>query len=360
MDGLDVVRPVGDPLLAEYRPGLGSGRADKSIDLNGFYAMHPELEPLHGLWRKGQLGFAQAVSTPYRDKRSHFDGQDMLEAGTGADIPPSAVRDGWLNRMLQILPNATSQTAFAVGREGMKIVSGDAPVSSWSPDARLDMSPQARLLLDQVYHADPLFRDASFEAISIAESLGVAGDDSFGLSKTEMRAATKKGATAGQAQVVAEFAARRLVEEARIATFSISGWDTHKAQGGSIKRALRELSTAILTLQSQLGPIWEQTAVVAMTEFGRTVRENGTRGTDHGTAGALLMAGGAIRGGTVLGNWPGLEEAQLYKRRDLMPMEDVRSYPAWLMAGLFGIESNHLQNTIFPGLSLGRDPGLLA
>lgn len=358
MDGLDVVRPLGDPMLAQHRPQLAGRALNDSFELDWFYGMHPALKPLQGLWRDGDLSFAHAVSTPYRDKRSHFDGQDLLEAGTGMDA--ATIRDGWLNRLLQDMPGVGSQTAFAVGREEMKIVSGAAPVSSWSPDGRLDLSPQARLLLDQIYHEDPLFRDASFEAIEIAETLGVAGDDSFGLSKSEMREMIKAQQQAGQAAILADFAGRRLAEDARIATFSISGWDTHRGQEGGIRRALGGLSEAILTLKRHLGPHWDRTAIVALTEFGRTVRENGTRGTDHGTAGAMVMAGGAIRGGQVFGQWPGLEEAALYGRRDLMPTGDVRAYPAWLMAGLFGRDAAGLQSKVFPGLDLGRDPGLLA
>ena len=355
MDGLDLLRPVADPLLTKYRPRI-LGR-DTGNDLDGFYALHPALSGLMPLWRDGDLGFAQAVSTPYRDKRSHFDGQDLLEAGTGTDV--AAVRDGWLNRLLQVMPGARSETAFAVGREEMRLLAGPAPVSSWSPDGRLDMSPQARLLLQEIYHDDPLFQDASLEAVEIAENLGLASDDSFALSRRDMRAQTKMAATAGDADVLARFAARRLTEQARIAAFSLSGWDTHRGQPGGFARALGKLQGAILTLKSELGAHWDHTAVVAVTEFGRTVRENGTQGTDHGTGGALMMAGGAINGGRVFGDWPGLDEAQLYARRDLMPTGDVRAYPAWMMQGLFGIEKAALEAAVFPGLQLGRDPGVL-
>lgn len=354
MDGLDLLRPVGDPHLARYRPRLLDKRG---LDLDGFHALHPALAELMPLWRARELGFAQAVSTPYRDKRSHFDGQDLLEAGTGMDV--EVARDGWLNRLLQVMPGAGSETAFAVGREEMRLLAGAAPVSSWSPDGRLDMSPQARLLLQEVYHDDPLFMDASLEAVEIAESLGLASKDSFALSKSNMRAQIKQTAKAGNADVLAQFAASRLNEQARIAAFSLSGWDTHRGQVGGISRALGKLQGAILTLKTELGANWARTAVVAVTEFGRTVRENGTQGTDHGTGGALVMAGGAINGGRVFGEWPGLEEAQLYARRDLLPTGDVRAYPAWMMQGLFGIEKAALEAAVFPGLQLGRDPGVL-
>ncbi|MEM7473018.1 MAG: DUF1501 domain-containing protein [Pseudomonadota bacterium] len=354
MDGMDVLRPTGDPLLTRYRPRLA---AERGLELDGFYTLHPALSGLLPLWRAGDLAFAPAVSTPYRDKRSHFDGQDLLEAGTGMDV--SLPRDGWLNRLLQVMPDAQSETAFAVGREEMRLLAGPAPTSSWSPDGRLDMSPQARLLLQEVYHDDPLFQEAGAEAVVIADSLGLSSDDSFALSKSEMRDAIKRNAQAGDADVLARFAAARLKESARIAAFSLAGWDTHRGQRAGLGRALEKLQGAILTLKSELGPHWAQTAVVAMTEFGRTARENGSQGTDHGTGGALLLAGGAVRGGRVFGDWPGLEEAALYARRDLMPVADVRSYPAWLMRGLFSIEQTALELSVFPGLRLSRDPGVL-
>lgn len=354
MDGLDVVRPYGDPLLAKYRPTL----AGQGIELDGFYGLNPALSDLMPLWKAGELGFAQAVSTPYRDARSHFDGQDLLEAGTGTDV--DAARDGWLNRLLQVMPGATSETAFAVGHAQMKLMSGQAEVSSWAPDGRLDMSPQAQLLLQEVYHYDPLFREAGEEAMEIAQSLGLSSGDSFGVSKRVMQEQAKKGSNAGNADVVASFAAKRLNASARIAAFSLSGWDTHRGQKNGLARALGNLQSAILTLKSELGPNWDSTAVVAITEFGRTARENGTRGTDHGTGGAMVMAGGAINGGKVFGDWPGLDEAQLYARRDLMPTADVRSYPAWIMQGLFGLDAATLQTSVFPGLQLGRDPGVLS
>ena len=359
MDGLDAVRPIGDPLLRQYRPGLGMARDMGELQLDGMFAVHPGLGDLMPLWRAGELAFAHAVSTPYRDKRSHFDGQDLLEAGTGMDLG-AATKDGWLNRLLQVMPGAHSQTAFAIGRSDMKLVAGAAPVSSWSPDSRIDMSPQARLLLEEVYHDDALFRDTSLEAIAIAESLGLSSEDSFGMSSKDLRANLKQVGQAGDAAVLADFAARRLREDARIAAFSLGGWDTHRAQTRGIGRALGNLQAAILQLKLGLGAEWQRTAVVAVTEFGRTARENGTRGTDQGTGGAMVLAGGAIKGGRMYGDWPGLDEAALYGRRDLMPTSDVRGYIAWLMRGMYGLEAGMLERTVFPGLHMGSDPGLLA
>jgi len=342
MDGLDAVQPLADPLFAQHRPVLGLGAG--AVDLDGYFALHPALADLMPLWHKGELGFAHAVSTPYRDKRSHFDGQDMLEAGTGLDVPQAAVRDGWLNRMLQAVPGVQAETAYAVGRDALPLLNGAAPARSWSPDLRLEVSAQNRLLLDLIYHDDPLFRDAGSEAIELA-SLGV----------------TPKGSEKVFADVdrLVDFTAGRMREATRIAAFSLSGWDTHRAQGNAIARPLGQLGRMILRLRDQLGPLWAGTTVMAMTEFGRTMRENGSGGTDHGTGGVMLMAGGALRGGRVMGRWPGLAEADLYDRRDLMPTSDVRAWAAWAMRGLYGFDRGLLERTVFPGLDMGDDPKLI-
>lgn len=360
MDGLDVVRPVGDPAFAGYRSTTLAG--DPSIPLTGIYALHPDLADLMPLWQAGELGFAHAVSTPYRDKRSHFDGQDILEAGTGLDVPEPSVRDGWLNRMLQGVPGMTSETAFAVGRDEMKVLMGPAPHAAWAPDAKLVLSTQSRRLLGRIYEADPLFHAASIEAMDLSDQLtpdapAMGGGMAGGMAGM----AAPADAAAGKAQPdkIAQFAADQLKQATRIAAFSINGWDTHNGQRAALRRALATLSNTILTLKSDLGPVWKKTTVLAMTEFGRTARENGTGGTDHGTGGVMLMAGGAVRGGRVYGRWPGLDDASLFEQRDLMPTADVRSYAAWAMRGLYGLDTGVLERTVFPGLDMGSDPGLL-
>lgn len=350
MDGLDVVRPVGDPLLAPYRPTLSQA---ESLDLDGYFGLNPALAGLHPLWQAGELAFVHATSTPYRNKRSHFDGQDLLEAGTGPDLPIDQVRDGWLNRILQAVPGLRAETAFAVGRQDMRILRGPAPVMEWAPDTSVSLSPQAQLLLEQVYHDDPLFLAAAAEAMALSEVEEM--DDA-------MMAPAKagKGRKADGAERVADYAAERLRGDTRIAAFSLTGWDTHKGQGKNLGRALGRLERTILRLRHKLGAeVWGKTTVLAMTEFGRTVAENGTGGTDHGTAGAMVVAGGAIRGGKVYGQWPGLAEADLFERRDLMPTSDVRAWAAHAMRGLYGFDRTLLQDKVFPGLQMGDDPGLI-
>jgi uncharacterized protein (DUF1501 family) len=335
MDGLDVVQPRGDSGLAAARPGVLA----KGADLDGFYALHEGLSGLMPLWQAGELAFVHATSTPYRDKRSHFDGQDLLEAGTGTDLVPAAQRDGWLNRLLTVLPGAQSETAWAVGREAMPILAGAAPAQNWAPDQDMALSPPARALLQHVYEADPLFHEASATAFDLAGMEEGEGKD---------------------AELLAGFVAERLRAEARIAAFSLTGWDTHKAQERAIRKPLDQLQRAVLRLKDGVGPdVWGKTVVLAMTEFGRTVRQNGSGGTDHGTGGAMLVAGGAVRGGQVLGQWPGLDEAALYDRRDLMPTSDVRDWAAQVIGGLYGIDRSVLESTVFPSLRMEAPPGLI-
>lgn len=347
MDGLDVVQPYGDAALASHRKTLISGEASGASDLDGFFALHKGLAGLMPLWSKGELAFAHAVSTPYRDKRSHFDGQDLLEnGGSNADGQMTPKEDGWLNRMLSLVPDATSETAMAIGRANMRLLSGKVTTSAWSPDSGLDLSPQGRDLLRAIYRDDPLFANAAEIAFSLSDETDI-----------------EKGMNArkaGGAAALASLAADRLNDDARIAAFSINGWDSHNNQQRVMGWALKELQTAILTLRDGLGENWGNTAVLCLTEFGRTVRENGNKGTDHGTGGAAIFAGGALAKAKVHGDWPGLSSRDLYKDRDLMPTADLRLYPAWAMRALFGLSIADLERVVFPGLEMGRNPGLIA
>lgn len=369
MDGVDVIQPYGDPNYAGLRTSLTGGPAAGSVDLDGFYALHPKLKPLMPLWKSGDLGFVHAVSTPYRHKRSHFDGQDLLEAGTAS---LGEQRDGWLNRMLQSLPGVEQQTAFALGAGDMKVLQGPAMVADWSPDADLVMSPQAVRLTGLLMQSDPLFSNALDEALLLSgedpdlvmalADQGIDGDMDMGgmMGGEDMQMSVPRGSGNKTYLKTAEFAAEQLRGESRVVSFSLTGWDSHNRQSKTLGDALGRLSDTILTLKSGVGPdVWGKTAIVAMTEFGRTVRENGTKGTDHGTGGAMLLAGGAVRGGKVYGTWPGLAEADLFERRDLMPTGDVRAAAGWMMHGLTGLDQSVITRSVFPGVDMGQNPGLL-
>jgi uncharacterized protein (DUF1501 family) len=333
MDGIAAFPPLGDPALAAMRPKLGAGM----LELDERFGMHPALEPLLPLWRRGQLAVAQAVATPYRGKRSHFDGQDLLESGVS---DAGEVRDGWLNRALTLIPGARAETALSVGRESMLLLRGEAATRAWFPGDRLRLKNDERGLLDRLYAGDPLF----LRAAQAAEELSgfAAGPREDGVDP------------------LARFAGERLAADVRIAAFSIGGWDTHVAQANAIAGPLKRLARAITTLEASLGPAWDRTLVIAMTEFGRTARENGSGGTDHGTGGAAVLAGGALAGGRVYGDWPGLREDALYEGRDLMPTTDVRHFPALALRGLFGLDPRQIGGTVFPGLDMAAGPSFLA
>ena len=343
MDGLDMVRPRGDAAFAALRPGLAADLA-ASADLDGFFALHPAAAPLLPLWQAGEMAFVQAVATPYRRGRSHFVAQDALENGTGGDDGQmTASRDGWLNRALSLIAGARPELAVSVGQERLLILDGAQDTSHWFPVDQSPLSAQGQSLLAALHHADPLFAEPFDEAVALA--LATSG-------------AKLPGADLAH-QALGTHVAERLTAEARIASFSIGGWDMHQNQAKVMDDRLTALSETLLALKAGLGSAWATTLVLAMTEFGRTARENGSGGTDHGTGGLLIALGGVVRGGRVLGQWPGLGAGDLLGERDLMPTGDLRRYPAWALRSLFGVQASGLEVTVFPGLDLQGDPGLI-
>lgn len=338
MDGLTAVAPYGDPDFAALARAGRPGH-DGYTDLDGYFALHPGLAPLLPLWQAGDLAVVHAVATPYRDQRSHFDGQDILEFGqTG--LPSGTARSGWLNRVLEHIPGAHPGLACAVGTDRLPILSGGAEVHRWSPDIRLSAGDRLQSLCLQATAPDARMTAALRSAFAT------------------QAADTDPDRTAEDR--VAAYVAARLNEDARIAAFAIDGWDTHSFQDRNFTRAMDRLTASIATLSTTLtAQSWARTTIVAMTEFGRTVRLNGTGGTDHGTAGAMLIAGGAIAGGRVFANWPGLSESDLYDRRDLFPTRDLRAYLGWILRNQFGLPASTVDTAIFPGLELGSDPGLI-
>lgn len=335
LDSLYLLQPYTDPLLKTYRPDLALDPASGLIDLDGQFGLHGAAAELMPLWKSGELAFVNAVSTPYRDQRSHFDGQDILETG-GAEA--SDENTGWLNRALASIPRSESRKAIDISTSAELILSGPNPVDTWSAQSDLAIEPDELAFFQRLYGNDPDFSRVFGEAMATdADSDGV-----FGASERSADAAGVARLTAGM-----------LKADYRLASFSIGGWDTHVGQTNIFKRPLKALVGALTTLKAELGPeIWSKTAVLAMTEFGRTVRQNGSRGTDHGTGGLAIVAGGAIRGGAVHGRWPGLAESQLFEDRDLMPTADVREIAASLLHAQFDVSQGDLTSKIFPGLSL--------
>ena len=343
MDGLDVVRPFGDRAYAGLRPTL-AGDAAASLDLDGFFALHPAAAPMMPLWSAGEMAFAHAVATPYRQGRSHFIGQDALENGTGDDDGQlTSAGDGWLNRALSVIPGAGDRTAVSVGQQRLLILEGDNETHHFFPVTESSLSLQGKTLLAAVNAADPLFAEPFAEAQQLAQdTMGMA------LPKGQQNHSQLGG-----------YVAEQLNGASRIASLSLGGWDTHNSQTKTMSDQLAALSELVLAVKAGLGPNWGTTLVLALTEFGRTARENGSGGTDHGTGGLMIAAGGALKGGRVLANWPGLAQGDLLNDRDLMPTRDVRAFAGWALRGLYGVEAATISQVVFPGLDLGTDPGLL-
>lgn len=336
MDGLDLVQPYADPAFASLRPKLGLSAESGLIDLDGFFGLNPAASALMPLWQSRELSFVHAVSTPYRNQRSHFDGQDMLE--TGGD--GKRERSGWLNRALGVIPRSNSRKAIDINSSMELILSGPNDADAWSTQSDFALADDEIAFLERLYAGDEAFARAMAEA----KRTDLAADLIHG--------GSKRGRGIAE---MAELAGGLLRENYRIASFSITGWDTHVNQKAQFGRAAGDLTTAITTLKQSLGAeAWAQTVVLAMTEFGRTARENGTGGTDHGTGGLALLAGGAIPGGRVLGTWPGLADDKLLDGRDLMPTGDIREVAAAMLFRQFGVTPDDITAKVFPGLAFDR------
>ena len=343
MDGLALVQPHGDPALRLLRPKLTLTGDDGLVDLDGFFGLHPAASDLMPLWQAGEVAFVHATSTPYRSGRSHFDGQDMLESGGAAVLEE---RTGWLNRAVAAIPRAADRRAIDVNTTAELILSGPNAVDVWSTRANLVLAEDEQAFFTRLYRDDPVFAVAMRDAVET----DMLSDDIRGDGKER-----NSGVAA-----VARLAAGMLSGEHRIASFSIGGWDTHIAQARVFVRPVRQLCTAIATLKAHLAPpVWRKTAILAITEFGRTARENGSQGTDHGTGGVAILAGGAVAGGRVYGKWPTLADGDLLDGRDLTPTTDLRQLAAAMLRQQFGISTRNIETEIFPGLDFDKTAGYL-
>ncbi|MBB4141910.1 uncharacterized protein (DUF1501 family) [Rhizobium rhizoryzae] len=339
MDGVDLVQPYGDANLGVLRPDLALTPASGLIDLDGFFGLHPAASGLMSLWRAGHLSFAHAIASPYRGRSSHFEAQDVIETGNPIG---SGSRTGWLNRALALIPRTASRAAVDITTSVELIMTGGNKTDVWATQSDFPLAQDEINSLQALFQTDPVFGKA-----------GAGMSDLDPLPPIVNPQARMTGIAD-----LAKLAGSLLAEDYRVASFSLAGWDTHQEQKRSFAEAVRLLTEAILHLQAGMGEAaWQQTAVVAITEFGRTLRLNSMGGTDHGTASAALLAGGAIAGGRVLADWPGLAEGQLFEGRDLAPTRDIRELLAALLFQQFEITAANLNAKVFPGL--GFDPSSL-
>jgi len=335
-DGLDTVIPYADPAYASLRRALAID-ASAATKLDGTFALHPSLVEIAKLYSAKQALFVHAVASPYRD-RSHFDGQNVLESGGSF---PYELKDGWLNRLTGLLPKKTGE-AIAITPTVPLALRGSADVSSYAPSAPKQAGDDLLQRVEQLYA-----HDAQLHAMWSAAM------DARTMAGTPLR---QNPAELGQ--LASRFLAQK--DGPRIAMLETGGWDTHSAQAGRLANQLKALDAMVAALRDGLGDAWSNTTVLVATEFGRTAAANGTGGTDHGTASVAMLLGGAVQGGRVLGDWPGLASSALYQGRDLQPTTNLDSLIASAAAECFAIEPERVARTLFPqGSKLASLPGLL-
>ncbi len=347
VDGLALAAPYADP---DYRNVRGEltlakpGSANGLLDLDGFFGLHPSFDGVHERFVHGEATIVHAVASPYR-ARSHFDGQDMLENG-GDTV--GGLRDGWLNRALAPVAG-DHEIAIALAQNTPLVLRGDNSVTSWAPSKLPDADADTIARLQRLYAGDAFFATRLEQALNSREiAQGMSGSS------------RGRGNDARQFEEMMASAARFLVapDGPRIAVVELGGWDTHANQGsasGALANRFAALDTGLANLRTGLGVAWKNTAVAVVTEFGRTVHVNGTRGTDHGTATAALLVGGAVAGGKVIADWPGLGRNDLYAGRDLQPTTDLRSLFKGVLEQHLAIDAGFVERTVFPG-SRGARP----
>jgi uncharacterized protein (DUF1501 family) len=367
LDGLSAVPPVGDPHYANLRGQIALAKSGEgaALPLDGTFGLHPSLRFLHSCYAAKELMVLHAVASPYRE-RSHFDGQDVLEGG---GVRPHETQSGWINRALAALPAGPARSGVALGANVPLAMRGSVEVASWSPTkiATLDYETLARIT--DLYARDPLLSRRLAEAL---ESDAIASE-----ARDAANAEDDGGATmAAKDNVVARDAKERRNNNARyteaaraaanflkrddgprVAMFDTTGWDTHANEGGAqgqLALRLRGLDAALEVFRESLGPTWRKTVILVATEFGRTAAINGTRGTDHGTGAAAFLLGGAVTGGRVLADWPGLSRGNLHEARDLRATRDLRAIMKGVLHDHLGVASAALDSQVFPGSSAAR------
>jgi uncharacterized protein (DUF1501 family) len=337
MDGINVVIPNGDPAYPSMRGAIAIP-PERTLPLDSFFGLHPAMPNFSAMFQASEAAVVHATCIPLHN-RSHFDGQDNLEAGLPGLIAPDST--GWLNRLLSALPPGApivSHGAIQIA-DAPLILRGPAPVLGWSPTWFEPVRDPTLADIRSLYQAqDPAMHDMlerGLAANDLANSVGGDDGDISGLRKAFRGAARLFAAADGP----------------RIAVLSVGGWDTHSdegAQNGQLANVLADLDLAIDDFRVVLGPVWADTVMVAATEFGRTVHVNGDRGTDHGVGTVALLAGGSVNGGQVFGDWPGIGPSQLFEDSDLTPTTDLRSVFKGILGDHIGVAGSLLDTSIFP------------
>jgi uncharacterized protein (DUF1501 family) len=360
-DGLNIVVPHGEAAYYAMRPSIHIPQ-NAVVDLDGFFGLHPALSPLYPMWKNKHLAVVHAAGSP-DPTRSHFDAQDFMESGTPG---VKATEDGWLNRTILSLPGSSSPfRAVAMGPALPRILSGTEPavaISNLNDFAVGGRNPQASPLensFEAMYagSVDAVLHGSARETFDAVKMLKAANPEQYAPAPG---ANYPRGRFGDSLKQLAQLIKANVGVE--VAFADIGGWDHHVNEGsteGQIANVLREFSQSLAALWIDLGDLAGDTVIITMSEFGRTARENGNRGTDHGHANAMFVLGGPVRGGRVYGRWPGLDPSQLYEGRDLALTTDFRTV---LGEAVYRQLGNKDLRRVFPGFDSGSEKflGLIA
>ncbi|MHB8311436.1 DUF1501 domain-containing protein [Metallibacterium sp.] len=358
LDGLHALPPYGDPGYAQLRgplalsPSGPTAETAAALRLDGTFALHPALGFAWQLYQRGQLLPIAAAAPPYWG-RSHFEAQDCVENGTAT---PDGAQTGWLNRAVAALPGVDG---LAVSTVMPLMMRGGGRISTWSPPLPMRVNPILLQRLEPLYAEDPHLAAAFADALAnngATSGAAMGADGAMGAGKA--KAMGSGGRLPQLMQAAGTFMAR--ADGPRIGFVEDYGWDTHANQAAILARKLKELDDACASFAQAAQPVWSRTVMVMVTEFGRTARINGTNGTDHGTGGVMFVAGGAVAGGRVGGQWPGMQPRHLYQDRDIHATTDFRAVFKGLLAQHLGLGEGALATRVFPGsAALAPQAGLL-
>ena len=323
-DGLHIVAPYAEPEYANLRGPIAS-EIDNATKLDASFALHPALVETAKMYKAGEALFVHAVATAYRD-RSHFDGQNVLETGGRA---PYELKDGWMNRLTALLPKRKA-APIALAPTVPMALRGPAETTSYAPSALPEPNDDLLARVGLLYQRDPLLHPLWSAAI---ETRNMATKDERGQDPAAL------------GKLAATFLAR--ANGPRIAMIETSGWDTHTHQVARLARLLAGFDAMLAAMRDGLGQSWAKTTVLVATEFGRTAAENGSGGTDHGTAAVVMLIGGAVKGGRIIADWPGLSQSALYENRDLKPTMALDALIAGAAGETLSIDPDLVMRTIF-------------
>jgi len=356
LDGLHALPPLGDSAWGALRGGMpfaaaGVAGAAQPIPLDTHFGLHPSLTYAAELYKQRELLPVVAIAPPYQG-RSHFEAQDCVENGSAR---PNGASDGWMNRCVA---GMRGEEGLAISTSMPLIMRGPGKVSTWSPPLPEGIDPALLQRLDTLYAEDPHLAEAYQRAIAEA-GMGIGAASATMTANSMAPAAQANAGGKGQAKgygggaalpALMAAAGKFLVRDdgPQLGFVEDTGWDTHAAETPTLQRKLQQLDDGLRAFHEAMGSAWPRTVVVVVTEFGRTAKPNGTGGTDHGTGGAAFLAGGAIAGGRIAGQWPGLSPQDLNEGRDLHTTTDMRALFKGVLAGHMQVPQSLLDTKVFP------------